>query len=159
MPKRDFDEFLDVDGRLRDEWQVEHAVYCARVCRNRSRQDARSSSRTFLFSLFFASAPHVLSQGGLYKTAENYMRLYWQQMCEAVAIVHEEERIVHGDIKPQNFVSVQGFLKLIDFGIAKALDADTTHIGRDNLVGTLNYLAPETLKFSSQRQSKYGRVL
>jgi len=95
--------------------------------------------------------------GGLYKSAENYMRLYWQQMCEAVAVVHEQERIVHGDIKPHNFVSVKGYLKLIDFGIAKTLEADTTHIGRDNLVGTLNYLAPETLKFSSQRQSKYGR--
>lgn len=39
----------------------------------------------------------------------NYLRLYWQEMLEAVFVVHsEDERIVHGDIKPQNFVFVKG---------------------------------------------------
>lgn len=39
----------------------------------------------------------------------NYLRIYWQQMLEAVFVVHsEDERIVHGDIKPQNFVFVKG---------------------------------------------------
>jgi serine/threonine-protein kinase TTK/MPS1 len=46
-----------------------------------------------------------------------------------------------------------GHIKLIDFGIAKAIDgAHTTNIQRDNIIGTINYMAPETLK------SKYGRV-
>jgi hypothetical protein len=50
----------------------------------------------------------------------NYLRIYWQQMLEAVFVVHsEDERIVHGDIKPQNFVFVKGvsfvafYLKLL----------------------------------------------
>ena len=31
---------------------------------------------------------------------------YWQQMLEAVHTIHEE-RIVHGDLKPANFLFVQ----------------------------------------------------
>lgn len=38
---------------------------------------------------------------------------------------------------------VRGELKLIDFGIAKAIQNDTTNIVRDSLGGTLNYMAPE----------------
>lgn len=48
----------------------------------------------------------------------NFIRLHWQQMLEAVHIIHEE-RIVHSDLKPANFLFVEGVLKLIDFGIAK----------------------------------------
>ena len=43
-------------------------------------------------------------EGGL---PENYLRLYWQQMLEAVHTVHEE-KIIHSDLKPANFLCVQG---------------------------------------------------
>lgn len=81
-------------------------------------------------------------------------------MLEAVGVVHEKERIVHGDIKPHNFVLVKGFLKLIDFGIAKTLEQNTTNIGRDNLVLLLpSYsvsllFAGGNLKLSSTRNSQ-----
>ena len=42
---------------------------------------------------------------------ENFIRLYWQQMLEAVHAIHEE-RIVHSDLKPANFLVVEGSLKL-----------------------------------------------
>lgn len=42
--------------------------------------------------------------------------------------------MVHGDLKPANFVFVKGSLKLIDFGIAKAISNDTTNISRDSRV-------------------------
>jgi serine/threonine-protein kinase TTK/MPS1 len=51
---------------------------------------------------------------------ENHLRLYWQQMLEAVQTIHNE-RIVHSDLKPANFLFVSGVLKLIDFGIAKGI--------------------------------------
>ncbi|KAF7141841.1 hypothetical protein RHSIM_Rhsim06G0108200 [Rhododendron simsii] len=73
---------------------------------------------------------------------ENWLRFYWQQVLQAVNTIHEE-RIVHSDLKPANFLLVRGSLKLIDFGIAKAIMSDTTNIQRDSQVGTLSYMSPE----------------
>ncbi|KAK2075783.1 hypothetical protein QBZ16_001524 [Prototheca wickerhamii] len=75
---------------------------------------------------------------------ENFIRLYWEQMLTAVHTIHEK-RIVHSDIKPANFLVVEGQLKLIDFGIAKAIQSDTTSIARESQVGTLNYMSPEAI--------------
>jgi serine/threonine protein kinase len=75
----------------------------------------------------------------------NFIRLTWQQMLKAVHSIHEE-RIIHGDLKPANFLFVRGALKLIDFGIAKAIQSDdTTNIYRDSQIGTLNYMSPEAI--------------
>lgn len=75
----------------------------------------------------------------------NFIRLTWQQMLNAVHAIHEE-RIIHGDLKPANFLFVKGALKLIDFGIAKAIQSDdTTNIYRESQIGTLNYMSPESI--------------
>jgi len=75
----------------------------------------------------------------------NFIRLTWQQMLSAVHCIHEE-RIIHGDLKPANFLFVKGALKLIDFGIAKAIQSDdTTNIYRESQIGTLNYMSPESI--------------
>ncbi|KAI7745373.1 hypothetical protein M8C21_004468 [Ambrosia artemisiifolia] len=73
---------------------------------------------------------------------ENWLRFYWQQILLAVKTIHEE-RIVHSDLKPANFLLVRGSLKLIDFGIAKAIMSDTTNIQRESQMGTLSYMSPE----------------
>ena len=70
------------------------------------------------------------------------------QMLMAVNTVHEA-KIVHCDLKPANFLLVQGTLKLIDFGISKAILNDTTNIVRENQVGTVNYMSPEALQETS----------
>ncbi|KAK9110188.1 hypothetical protein Sjap_018248 [Stephania japonica] len=91
---------------------------------------------------------HMLSQlwketdGSNWHIGENWLRFYWQQILQAVNTIHEE-RIVHSDLKPANFLLVRGYLKLIDFGIAKAIMSDTTNIQRDSQVGTLSYMSPE----------------
>lgn len=59
--------------------------------------------------------------------------------------VHDE-RVVHADLKPANFVLAHGQVKIIDFGIAKACRTETTAIVRDQLAGTLKYMSPEALK-------------
>ncbi|KAF8404157.1 hypothetical protein HHK36_009037 [Tetracentron sinense] len=113
---------------------------------------------------------HMLSQkwkemdSSSWTIDENWLRFYWQlkppnmtsastdthsgppstllQILQAVKTIHEE-RIVHSDLKPANFLLVKGSLKLIDFGIAKAIMSDTTNIQRDSQVGTLSYMSPE----------------
>ncbi|KAL1406065.1 Serine/threonine kinase mps1 [Vanrija albida] len=75
----------------------------------------------------------------------NFVGLYWQQMLEAVQAVHAEN-VVHTDLKPANFVLVKGRLKIIDFGIAKAIANDTVNIQREQQVGTVNYMSPEAIQ-------------
>lgn len=76
----------------------------------------------------------------------------YHQMLEAVHAVHEMG-IIHTDLKPANFVLVQGSVKIIDFGIAKAVPADTTNISRETQIGTANYMSPEALMM---QQSSHG---
>ncbi|KDO23738.1 TTK protein kinase [Saprolegnia parasitica CBS 223.65] len=73
---------------------------------------------------------------------ENFLRITWQQMLQAVNYIHNQ-RVIHGDLKPANFLFVNGALKLIDFGIAKAISNDTTNIVRENHEGTANFMPPE----------------
>lgn len=78
-------------------------------------------------------------------------------MLQAVHVIHEE-KIVHSDLKPANFVLVRGQLKLIDFGIANAIANDTTNIQRDHQIGTVNYMSPEAIELpDGMRRLKVGR--
>ncbi|KAF9777981.1 kinase-like domain-containing protein, partial [Thelephora terrestris] len=86
-----------------------------------------------------------------------WVAYYWQQMLQAVHVIHEE-KIVHSDLKPANFVVVRGQLKLIDFGIANAIANDTTNIHRESHVGTVNYMSPEAIELQEGvRRFKVGR--
>ncbi|KPV75206.1 uncharacterized protein RHOBADRAFT_14767, partial [Rhodotorula graminis WP1] len=92
----------------------------------------------------------------------NFIRYIWEQMLSAVQVIHDEA-VVHSDLKPANFVLVKGRLKLIDFGISKAIAADTTNIGRDQQIGTANYMPPEALNDTGlgqggKRLMKLGRA-
>merc|ERR1719253_55789 len=86
-------------------------------------------------------------------------------MLEAVEVIHDE-RIVHGDLKPANFLLVNNEVKLIDFGIAKSVHDDTTNIARTQQVGTVSYMAPEAVGMDYKQGAggnlpknklKYGR--
>lgn len=79
-----------------------------------------------------------------------FIRYYWKEMLECLSAVHAHD-IVHSDLKPANFVLVQGRLKLIDFGIANAIQTDeTVNVHRETQVGTPNYMSPESLMDSNQ---------
>ncbi|KAI1269129.1 kinase-like protein [Xylariaceae sp. FL1019] len=74
-----------------------------------------------------------------------FIRYYWAEMLECLAAVHAQD-IVHSDLKPANFVLVQGRLKLIDFGIANAIAIEeTVNVHREAQIGTPNYMSPESL--------------
>ncbi|KAI8638791.1 kinase-like domain-containing protein [Parasitella parasitica] len=88
----------------------------------------------------------------------NFIRYYWNQMLHAVYIIHQNN-IVHSDLKPANFVVVKGWLKLIDFGIAKKVSDDTTNIERVVQVGTINYMSPEALLDINEGRGEAGSLM
>lgn len=73
-----------------------------------------------------------------------FTRYFWKEMLECVQAVHAHE-IVHSDLKPANFLLLQGRLKLIDFGISNAIADDTVNVHREQHIGTPNYMSPEAL--------------
>jgi serine/threonine-protein kinase len=70
------------------------------------------------------------------------------QVCEAVQYAHSHA-IIHRDLKPSNIlVSENGEVKLLDFGIAKQLNAeesDANHTVTGMRMMTLAYAAPEQM--------------
>ncbi len=67
------------------------------------------------------------------------------QLCRALAAAHAQG-VVHRDVKPQNLlVRPDGVLKVLDFGVARAVQAagGVTHSGAS--LGTPEYMAPEQL--------------
>lgn len=69
-----------------------------------------------------------------YRFSPHLIKLYWQEMVDAVREIHENN-IVHSDLKPVNFILVSGKLKLIDFGIAKAMQCNQTNVYKDTIIG------------------------
>ncbi len=56
--------------------------------------------------------------------------------------------VIHRDLKPRNVLLAPGSPKVIDFGIARALEPTSQHTRTDQMVGTVGYMAPE--RFDSE---------
>ncbi len=69
-----------------------------------------------------------------------------EPILEALATAHRAG-LVHRDIKPENVLigdrESGEQVKVADFGLAKAVSADTQHTATGVLIGTVSYLAPE----------------
>src|SRR5699024_9349676 len=67
---------------------------------------------------------------------------FTKQIIDGIKHAHDTN-IVHRDIKPQNIlVEKDKTLKILDFGIAKAL-SETTMTQTNHVLGTVQYLSPE----------------
>lgn len=76
--------------------------------------------------------------------------------AEAVDYAHSEG-VLHRDLKPGNLLlDAQGHLWITDFGLAKLLDEHTLTV-TGQVLGTIQYMAPETLTGQSdERSDVYG---
>lgn len=65
-------------------------------------------------------------------------------VLSALASAHRAG-LIHRDVKPENvLIADDGRIKVADFGLARAVSADTQHTAtNDVLIGTVSYLAPE----------------
>lgn len=65
--------------------------------------------------------------------------------AEALAAAHAAS-IIHRDLKPENlFLTTDGNVKLLDFGLSRSHSTDDTHSPTDTgvILGTIGYLSPE----------------
>jgi len=72
------------------------------------------------------------------------------KVCGAVRHAHQKG-VIHRDLKPGNIlVDATGQPKILDFGVARATDADvrtiTLHTAVGQLVGTIAYMSPEQIE-------------
>ncbi len=80
-------------------------------------------------------------------------------ICRALRYAHNHEYtlygeqyhgIIHRDLKPSNImVAANGNVKLMDFGIARPIDASIHTTDNSSVLGTMQYLSPELLEGKS----------
>ncbi|MCA2212056.1 serine/threonine-protein kinase [Jidongwangia harbinensis] len=90
----------------------------------------------------------VQRQGPLTGTALHSLAV---GVATALTAIHGSG-VIHRDLKPGNVLLTLGGIKVIDFGLARALEATSPHTVTGHMVGTISYMAPE--RFEAEARSR-----
>jgi hypothetical protein len=102
------------------------------------------------YAMEFISGARPITEYAAEKKLTTRQRLeLFALVCDAMQHAHDKG-VLHRDLKPQNIViDGEGRPKVIDFGIARAVDSDqappTQQTHPDQLLGTLQYMSPEQM--------------
>jgi serine/threonine-protein kinase len=140
---RGLDERNDLAARLRNEWRALGRLEHPNIV---TVTDAGTSADNVAFYVMERLEGETLAAS----LRRHHELPVSQALCIGIGIVEglgaaHDIGIIHRDVKPPNiFLTRDGSVKLLDFGIAKVMDHSGTPItGRGVAIGTPRYMSPE----------------
>jgi len=110
--------------------------------------DVGEADGTYYLAMEYVRGVNLLQLMERYRAQGQWLRPEWAlrlvaECCKGLGYAHSECNILHRDVTPANIlVSVEGAVKLVDFGIAKAMNqVSVTDPGM--LKGKYAYMSPE----------------
>jgi hypothetical protein len=136
---RRFDNESEVLGRLRHQYIAQ--IFSAGIC-----NVVGAQVPYFVMEYIPDALPLTKFAAERKLSTEQRIELF-RKVCEAVAHGHENN-VIHRDLKPSNIlVEPSGAPKVIDFGVARCVDATpeamTALTDMGQLIGTVQYMSPE----------------
>jgi DNA-binding NarL/FixJ family response regulator/tRNA A-37 threonylcarbamoyl transferase component Bud32 len=129
-------------ARFMEEYSLVERIQSRHVAR--IYDHGQSEDQAYLVMEFFEGGDLSKRLGGKALPPQEALRLF-RELMFALGEIHEKG-VLHRDLKPQNLMfRGDGSLAIVDFGIAKHIDAiDRT--GRGEILGTPRYMSPEQVQ-------------
>jgi DNA-binding response OmpR family regulator len=129
-------------ARFMEEYALVERINSAHVAR--IHDHGTSQEHAYLVMEFFEGGDLQKRLGGKPLAPAESLRMF-RELMMALGDIHEKG-ILHRDLKPQNLMfRSDGTLAIVDFGIAKHIDAiDMTGVGE--ILGTPRYMSPEQVQ-------------
>ena len=129
-------------ARFMEEYSLAERIQSRHVAR--IHDHGQSEDQAYLVMEFFEGGDLSKRLAGKALAPEEALRLF-RELMFALGEIHEKG-VLHRDLKPQNLMfRSDGSLAIVDFGIAKHIDA-VDRTGRGEILGTPRYMSPEQVQ-------------